>query len=167
MEQPYAETFIYNAVRKTVDMGQLEFVKSGNRQPVPVTTRYYSRWQKKFIFTETDDQERLRYLLSKVYWLSGVLGESKPVWIADPRDAQYLNTPESICCAWLATRPAKDSWFSKANLPLPRPRSWPAPPNIVPCSKPPSTSPSPSSTKRCAPGMRICDRDLWTVGRGP
>jgi hypothetical protein len=27
-----------------------------------------------------------------VYWLSGVLGESKPVWIADPRDAQYLNT---------------------------------------------------------------------------
>ena len=39
MEQPYAETFIYNAVRKTVDMGQLEFLKSGNRQPVPVTTR--------------------------------------------------------------------------------------------------------------------------------
>ena len=74
MEQPYAETFIYNAVRKTVDMGQLEFLKSGNRQPVPVTTRYYSRWQKKFIFTETDDKERLRYLLSKVYWLSGVLG---------------------------------------------------------------------------------------------
>ena len=94
MEQPYAETFIYNAVRKTVDMGQLEFVKSGNRQPVPVTTRYYSRWQKKFIFTETDDQERLRYLLSKVYWLSGVLGGSRPIWIADPSDAQYLNTTE-------------------------------------------------------------------------
>jgi hypothetical protein len=95
MEQPYAETFIYNAVRKTVDMGQLEFLKSGNRQPVPVTTRYYSRWQKKFLFTETDDQARLRYLLSKVYWLSGVLGGGKPVWIADPRDAQYLNTTEA------------------------------------------------------------------------
>ena len=95
MEQPYAETFVYNAIRKTVDMGQLEFVKSGNRQPVPVTTRFYSRWQKKFIFTETDDNERLRYLLIKVYWLSGVLGENKPVWIADPRDAQYLNTTEA------------------------------------------------------------------------
>ncbi|MGB7267405.1 MAG: hypothetical protein WBC92_17950, partial [Terracidiphilus sp.] len=95
MEQPYAETFVYNAIRKTVDMGQLEFLKSGNRQPVPVTTRYYSRWQKKFIFTETDDNERLRYLLSKVYWLSGVLGAGKPVWIADPRDAQYLNTTET------------------------------------------------------------------------
>lgn len=95
MEQPYAESFVYNAVRKTLDMGQLEFLKSGNRQPVPVTTRYYSRWQKKFIFTETDDKERLRYLQSKVYWLSGVLGASKPVWIADPRDAQYLNTTEA------------------------------------------------------------------------
>ena len=94
MEQPYAETFVYNAVRKTVDLGQLEFLKSGNRQPVPVTTRYYSRWQKKFVFTDTDDKERLAYLLTKVYWLSGVLGESKPVWIADPRDAQYLNTTD-------------------------------------------------------------------------
>jgi len=94
MEQPFAESFVYNAVRKTVDYGQLEFLKSGNRQPVPVTTRYYSRWKKRFLFTETTDAERLEYLLRKVYWLSGVLGESKPVWIADPRDAQYLNTTE-------------------------------------------------------------------------
>jgi len=95
MEQPYAETFVYNAIRKTVDLGQLEFLKSGNRQPVPVTTRFYSRWQKKFVFTDTDDSERLAYVLGKVYWLSGVLGEGKPVWIADPRDAQYLNTTEA------------------------------------------------------------------------
>jgi hypothetical protein len=94
MEQPYAETFVYNAVRKTVDLGQLEFLKSGNRQPVPVTTRFYSRWKKAFVFTDTDDNERLHYLLSKAYWLSGVLGEGRPVWIADPRDAQYLNTTE-------------------------------------------------------------------------
>ena len=91
-EQPYAETFLYNAVRKTFDQGQLELVKSGNRQPVPVTTRYYSRWQKKFIFTDTDNKSRREFLRSKVYWLSGVLGGGQPVWIADPRDAQYLNT---------------------------------------------------------------------------
>ncbi|HUB19421.1 MAG TPA: hypothetical protein VL990_12350 [Acidobacteriaceae bacterium] len=91
-EQPYAETFIYNAVRKTLDRGQLELLKSGNRQPVPVTTRYYSRWQKKFFFTDTDDRSRMDYLALKVYWLSGVLGQNQPVWIADPRDAQYLNT---------------------------------------------------------------------------
>jgi hypothetical protein len=100
MEQPFAESFVYNAIRKTVDYGQLEFLKSGNRQPVPVTTRYYSRWQKRFLFTETTDAERLDYLLRKVYWLSGVLGESKPVWIADPRRSR-------ICCAWPATKPAR------------------------------------------------------------
>ena len=95
MEQPYAESFVYNAIRKTVDLGQLEFLKSGNRQPVFVTTRFYSRWQKKFVFTDTNDTERLHFLLSKVYWLSGVLGAGKPVWIADPQDAQYLNTTEA------------------------------------------------------------------------
>ncbi|HEX3986897.1 MAG TPA: hypothetical protein VHX13_09840 [Acidobacteriaceae bacterium] len=96
-EQPYAETFIYNAVRKTLDRGQLELLKSGNRQPVPVTTRYYSRWQKKFFFTDTDDRSRMDFLALKVYWLSGVLGGSQPVWIPDPRDAQYLNTtPEEL-----------------------------------------------------------------------
>lgn len=91
-EQPYAETFIYNAVRKTLDRGQLELLKSGNRQPVPVTTRYYSRWQKKFFFTDTDDHSRMDFLALKTYWLSGALGANQPVWIADPRDAQYLNT---------------------------------------------------------------------------
>jgi len=96
-EQPYAETFIYSAIRKTLDQGQLELLKSGNRQPVPVTTRYYSRWQKKFFFTDTNDEQRQEFLLGKVFWLSGVLGNSQPVWIADPRDAQYLNTtPEDL-----------------------------------------------------------------------
>ena len=91
-EQPYAESFIYNAIRKTLDQGQLELLKSGNRQPVPVTTRYYSRWQKKFFFADTTDESRMDFLTLKVYWLSGVLGGNQPVWISDPRDAQYLNT---------------------------------------------------------------------------
>ncbi len=91
-EQPYAESFIYNAIRKTLDQGQLELLKSGNRQPVPVTTRYYSRWQKKFFFADTTDESRMDFLTLKVYWLSGVLGGNQAVWISDPRDAQYLNT---------------------------------------------------------------------------
>src|SRR5579875_2920467 len=92
LEQPFAENFIYNAVRKTLDQGQLELVKSGNRQPVPVTTRYYSAKQQKFIFNDTTAEQRTAYLAAKVYWLSGVLGDGAPVWIVDPRDAQYLNT---------------------------------------------------------------------------
>lgn len=91
-EQPFAEGFIYNAVRKVMDQGQIELVKSGNRQPVPVTTRYYSTKQGRFIFNDTDEQQRQDFIASKVYWLSGVLGGGAPVWVLDPRDAQYLNT---------------------------------------------------------------------------
>jgi hypothetical protein len=91
-EQPFAEGFIYNAVRKTMDQGQLELVKSGNRQPVPVTTRYYSPWRKQFSFNDTTEGQRQEYLAAKVFWLSGVLGAGQPVWLLDPRDAQYLNT---------------------------------------------------------------------------
>jgi hypothetical protein len=91
-EQPFAESFIYNAVRKTMDQGQLELVKSGNRQPVPVTTRYYSAKHKKFVFNDTTEAQRQEFLAAKVYWLSGVLGGGQPVWLIDPRDAQYLDT---------------------------------------------------------------------------
>jgi len=91
-EQPFAEGFIYNAVRKTMDQGQLELVKSGNRQPVPLTTRYYSSKQKKFIFNDTSERQRKDFVAAKVFWLSGVLGAGQPVWLMDPRDAQYLNT---------------------------------------------------------------------------
>ena len=91
-EQPFAEGFIYNAVRKIMDQGQIELVKSGNRQPVPVTTRYYSSKQSRFVFNDTDERQRQDFLASKVFWLSGVLGGGAPVWLLDPRDAQYLNT---------------------------------------------------------------------------
>jgi hypothetical protein len=96
-EQPYAESFIYNAIRKTLDQGQLEMLKSGNRQPIPVTTRYYSRWQNRFVFSDSTEEQRRDFLAIKLYWLSGVLGGNQPIWIADPYDAQYLNTtPEEL-----------------------------------------------------------------------
>ena len=91
-EQPFAESFILNAIRKTFDQGQLELVKSGNRQPVPVTTRFYSPKSKKFVFNDTSETQRRTFLAAKTFWLSGVLGNGAPVWLLDPRDAQYLNT---------------------------------------------------------------------------
>ncbi len=92
LEQPFAEGFIYNAVRKIFDQGQLELVKSGNRQPVPVTTRYYSAKSKKFIFNDTNREQQVEFVKGKIYWMSGVLGGGGTVWVDDPRDAQYLDT---------------------------------------------------------------------------
>jgi len=91
LEQPFAEGVTFNAIRKTLDLGQLELLKSSNRQPVPVSTRYYSFRQKRFIFSETNEAKRQEFLRCKVFWLSARLGEGKSAWIADPYDAQYLD----------------------------------------------------------------------------
>lgn len=97
LEQPYAEGVTFNAIRKTLDLGQLELLKSGNRQPVPVSTRYYSFRQQRFIFNETGEQQRKGFLLSKIFWISGRLGGRKSAWIADPYDAQYLDcSPDEL-----------------------------------------------------------------------
>jgi hypothetical protein len=124
-EQPFAEGFIYNAVRKTMDQGQLELVKSGNRQPVPVTTRYYSTKQKQFSFNDTTEAQRKGFLAGKLFWLSGVLGGGAAVWILDPRDAQYLNTTveelrksAAVLAAEGALRLAEDAEYAVATAKL-------------------------------------------------
>jgi hypothetical protein len=91
LEQPYAEGVTFNAVRKTLDLGQLELLKSGNRQPVPVSTRYYSFRQQRFIFSETTHDKRKEFVRAKVFWITARLAEGKPTWILDPYDAQYLD----------------------------------------------------------------------------
>ena len=91
LEQPYAESVTFNAIRKTLDLGQLELLKSGNRQPVPVSTRYYSSRQQRFIFSETTPEKRKEFLRAKVFWISARLGQGKEAWILDPYDAQYLD----------------------------------------------------------------------------
>jgi len=91
LEQPYAEALTFNAIRKTLDLGQLELLKSGNRQPVPVSTRYYSFRQQRFIFSETNETQRKEFVRAKVFWTSERLQEGKLCWIADPYDAQYLD----------------------------------------------------------------------------
>jgi hypothetical protein len=91
LEQPYAEAVTFNAIRKTLDLGQLELLKSGNRQPVPVSTRYYSFRQNRFIFSETTHDKRKEFLRSKVFWITARSGEGKQTWILDPYDAQYLD----------------------------------------------------------------------------
>jgi hypothetical protein len=91
LEQPYAEDVTFNAIRKTLDLGQLELLKSGNRQPVPVSTRYYSFRHKHFVFSETNEAVRKEFVRAKVFWISARLGEGSRAWIADPYDAQYLD----------------------------------------------------------------------------
>ena len=89
LEPEYAEGLVVNAIRKTIDNGQLAFLKSGKLQPVHVTTRFYSFVNKTIQFPDQPEQAVREMIKRRVFWL----GAQGSVNIADPYDCQYVNFP--------------------------------------------------------------------------
>jgi len=81
-----------NTARKALDEKQLELLKSGKRQPVPVSSRSYSIRDQHFTFWHATTQQVEQFVAGKVFWLSGVARE--PVVISDPCDALYLGATD-------------------------------------------------------------------------
>jgi hypothetical protein len=81
-----------NTARKALDERQLELLKSGKRQPVPVSSRSYSIRYQHFTFWNATPQQVEEFIARKVFWISGVARE--PVMISDPCDAQYLGAAD-------------------------------------------------------------------------
>ena len=84
----HAEPVVINAVRLAADSGMLEFLKTGKRQPVPISSRHYSFKTRKFRFANPGEPELREFMERKIFWL----GSDARVWIADPYDALYLGT---------------------------------------------------------------------------
>ena len=119
LEPKDAEAPVINALRKEVDRRQIEFVKSGKLLPVAFSSRHYDFKRQKWVFGKASDEVVAEFLTRKVYWQSrvggggsagtgykapllakdarnGAPGASR-VWIADPTEAQYLQTtPEHL-----------------------------------------------------------------------
>lgn len=87
LEPEHAESVVVNGIRKTIDNGQVAFLKSGKLQPVHVTSRYYSFALKKIQFPSQPEQDVRELIKRRVFWL----GESSPVEIAHPYDCEYVN----------------------------------------------------------------------------
>ena len=75
--------------------------------------------------SDTTEEQRKGFLAGKLFWLSGVLGGGAPVWILDPRDAQYLNTTleelrksAAVLAAEGALRLAEDAEYAVATAKL-------------------------------------------------
>src|SRR5271165_6814892 len=81
-----------NTARKALDEKQLELLKSGKRQPVPVSSRSYSIRHQHFTFWNATPQQVEEFVARKVFWLSG--SGREPVMISDPCDAQYLGAAD-------------------------------------------------------------------------
>jgi len=82
VDAKHAQAHAINAIRKSIDTQNIEFLKSGKRQPIPLSSRQFSITTQQFIFQNPSDEELAEYLKRKVYWPTK-LGAPK-VWIADP-----------------------------------------------------------------------------------
>ncbi len=89
LEPQHAEGLVVNGIRKTIDNGQLAFLKSGKLQPVHVTSRFYSFVSKKVQFPTQSEPDVRELIKRRVFWL----GAQEPVEIAHPYDCEYVNFP--------------------------------------------------------------------------
>jgi len=92
LESDMAFWVAVNTARKALDDKQIELLKSGKRQPVPVSSRSYSIRHQHFTFWNATPQQVEEFIACKVFWLSGPARE--PVMVSDPGDAQYLGAAD-------------------------------------------------------------------------
>jgi hypothetical protein len=138
LEPQDAEAPVINALRKEVDRRQIEFLKSGKLLPVAFSSRHYDFKRQQWVFGKATDEAMAEFIERKVYWGTRVrfgadareipfdklragsrpAGESAGlrddllarvrVWIADPADAQYLQTTTAHLLETAARRVAAD-----------------------------------------------------------
>ncbi|HZQ91524.1 MAG TPA: hypothetical protein VFA60_07010 [Terriglobales bacterium] len=85
----HALSAVVNALRKELDTKQLELLKSGKRQPVPVSSRHYDFRNKKLIFAQASPDDIYAFLRRKTYWTA--MRDNAPAILLDPIDLEYLN----------------------------------------------------------------------------
>lgn len=90
LEQRDAEAPVINALRKEVDRRQIEFLRSGKLLPVPFSSRHYDFKRQQWIFGKATDEVMGNFIERKVFWQTHA--GSQKVWLADPTEAQYVQT---------------------------------------------------------------------------
>ena len=81
---------VINALRKEVDKGQLEFVKSGKLVPMHFSSRHWDFKRNQWAFGKAADETIVELIERKVYWQTKVVGGD--VWLGDLAEAQYVQT---------------------------------------------------------------------------
>lgn len=80
-----------NTIRKAVDTKDIEFQKTPKRVPIQFNSRRWDFKRNKWSFGQASEEQIAAFLERKAYWQSKLYGGK--VWVADPTDAQYLDTP--------------------------------------------------------------------------
>ena len=91
LEPKDAEAPVINALRKEVDRRQIEFLKSGKLLPVPFSSRHYDFKRQQWVFGKATDEATAAFIERKIFSQTK-LGNEPTVWIANPAEAQYVQT---------------------------------------------------------------------------
>jgi len=84
---------VVNAVRMAADAGQLEFLRSGKRQPVTISSRHFSFKTGELRFERVSPAQLPGFLKRKIYWMACRFPQAgNRVRVADAGDCQYLST---------------------------------------------------------------------------
>ena len=95
LEPEHAESLAINGVRMAADAGRMEFLKSGKRLPVEVSSRYLNFKTNAIRFLTANEEHVVDFLEKKLYWLSHRAAKlNAKVWIADTFDTQYLGVSD-------------------------------------------------------------------------
>src|SRR5262249_8075105 len=69
LAREHTESLVINSLRKEIDRKQLELLKSGKRQPVDVSSRYFDLKRKRFANTPAGDDQIYTFLRRKIFWI--------------------------------------------------------------------------------------------------
>lgn len=91
---PEALMATINTIRKAFDDKQLELLKTGKRQPCPLSSRQYSIRNRHWWFLEASDEQLKAFVKRNVYWL-GIANGGQPIEVTDPIDQAYLGAKDT------------------------------------------------------------------------
>lgn len=90
---PEARMATLNTVRKALDDKQLELLRSGKRQPCPLSSRQYSIKNKHWWFHEATDEQLKAFVKRKVFWV-GLVNGGGPIQVSEAIDQQYMGAKD-------------------------------------------------------------------------
>ncbi len=96
MDADTALPYVINVVRRMVDTKDLEFLRSGKRQPIDLSSRFKNFKTGEWRFVSATEEEIRELLRQSVYWIGVRLGRSR-FRLADEANALYVgSTKESL-----------------------------------------------------------------------
>lgn len=101
--------FAINVVRKVVETKDLEFLKSGKRQPIPLSSRFKNFRENSWRFMTPDPAEVKEMIRQTVFWAGHKMGRAR-VNVADETNALYTAMPEEKLLE-LARELGADGWI--------------------------------------------------------